>query len=119
MISIAWAQNVRVRAWTPARLYSSSVGALYEHFFLSSQARALTYQLASEVAGGWPSLRRVAGRTSDDGQTTTFAVPAALRDVGRPDEATSLLAEAAGIAEQLGYVVARRRAEDAQRALTA
>ena len=42
----------------------------------------------------------------------------ALRAVGREDEAAALVAEAAGIAERLGYVVALRRAEDAQRALT-
>ena len=43
----------------------------------------------------------------------------ALRAAGRPDEAGALLAEAAGIAERLGYVVALRRAEAAQHALTA
>ena len=43
----------------------------------------------------------------------------ALRAAGRPDEAGALLAEAAGIAERLGYVVALRRAEGAQHALTA
>ncbi len=42
-----------------------------------------------------------------------------LRSVGRTSEAATLLGEAAALAEQLGYVVARRRAEDAQRALTA
>jgi len=42
-----------------------------------------------------------------------------LRRVGRLDEAAALAGEAAGIAERLGYVVARRRAEHAQRALTA
>jgi DNA-binding SARP family transcriptional activator len=42
-----------------------------------------------------------------------------LRSVGRTSEAAALLGEAAAIAEQLGYVVARLRAEDAQRALTA
>ena len=39
----------------------------------------LTYELESEVAGGRPSLRRIAGRSSDDGRTTTFVVPAAVR----------------------------------------
>jgi DNA-binding SARP family transcriptional activator len=43
----------------------------------------------------------------------------ALRAAGLEDEAGALVAEAAGIAERLGYVVARRRAEQAQRALTA
>ncbi len=42
----------------------------------------------------------------------------ALRAAGRPAEAAELLAAAAGIARRLGYVVALRRAEDAQRALT-
>jgi hypothetical protein len=39
-----------------------------------------------------------------------------LRRVGRTDEAAGLFGEAAEIAERLGYVAARRRA---QRALTA
>ena len=43
----------------------------------------------------------------------------ALRLAGLEDEAAALVAEAAGIGERLGYVVARRRAEEAQRALTA
>ena len=43
----------------------------------------------------------------------------ALRASGRGDEAAALVAEAAGIAERLGYVVARRRAEEAQRTPTA
>jgi DNA-binding SARP family transcriptional activator len=43
----------------------------------------------------------------------------ALRTAGLEDEAANLVAEAAGIAQRLGYVVARRRAEEAQRALTA
>src|SRR4051794_19432667 len=34
-----WVQNERVAAWTPARLYSSSVGALYEQLHLPLQAR--------------------------------------------------------------------------------
>jgi uncharacterized membrane protein len=38
--------------------------------------------------------------------------------VGREDEAAALVAAAAGIAGRLGYVVALRRARDAQRALT-
>jgi hypothetical protein len=42
----------------------------------------------------------------------------ALRSARLDDEAAELVAEAAGIAERLGYVVARRRAEEAQRALT-
>ena len=42
-----------------------------------------------------------------------------LRSVARTSEAGALLGEAAAIAGQLGYVVAGRRAEDAQRALTA
>jgi hypothetical protein len=43
----------------------------------------------------------------------------ALRAAGLEDEAASLVAEAAAIAERLGYVVAQRRADEAQRALTA
>jgi DNA-binding SARP family transcriptional activator len=43
----------------------------------------------------------------------------ALRAAGVEAEPAKLLAEAAGIAERLGYVVAQRRAEEAQRALTA
>ncbi|HEX6699805.1 MAG TPA: BTAD domain-containing putative transcriptional regulator [Gaiellaceae bacterium] len=43
----------------------------------------------------------------------------ALRALGLDDEAAALVAEAAEIAERLGYVVAQRRAEEAQRALTA
>jgi hypothetical protein len=43
----------------------------------------------------------------------------ALRAAGRPEEAAALVAHAAGIAERLGYVVALRRADSAQRALTA
>jgi tetratricopeptide (TPR) repeat protein len=43
----------------------------------------------------------------------------ALRAAGDEDEAAALVSEAMGIAERLGYVVARRRAEDAQRAHTA
>jgi hypothetical protein len=43
----------------------------------------------------------------------------ALRAVGMQAEAAALVAEAAAIAERLGYVVAQRRAEEAQRLLTA
>ena len=43
----------------------------------------------------------------------------ALRAAGLEDEASKLIAESAGIAERLGYVVAKRRADEAQRALTA
>jgi hypothetical protein len=43
----------------------------------------------------------------------------ALRRARMDDEAAALVAEAARIAERLGYIVARRRAEEAQRALTA
>ena len=42
----------------------------------------------------------------------------ALRVAGLDEEAAALVAEAADVAERLGYVVARRRAEEAQRALT-
>ena len=42
----------------------------------------------------------------------------ALRVAGREGEAGELITEAAGIAGRLGYVVALRRAEEAQRALT-
>jgi hypothetical protein len=43
----------------------------------------------------------------------------ALRAAGLDEEAAALFAETAGIAERLGYVVARRRAAQAQRARTA
>ena len=43
----------------------------------------------------------------------------ALRIVGREAEAAPILADAARIAERLGYTVAARRAAEAQRALTA
>jgi DNA-binding SARP family transcriptional activator len=43
---------------------------------------------------------------------------AALRSAGLVDEAAALAAEAAVIAERLGYVVAQRRAEETQRLLT-
>jgi DNA-binding SARP family transcriptional activator len=42
----------------------------------------------------------------------------ALRTAGFKGEAAALVAEAKDIAERLGYVVARRRAEEAQRVLT-
>ena len=43
----------------------------------------------------------------------------ALRTAGANGEASALVAEAAGIAERLGYVVAQRRAAEAQRVLSA
>lgn len=43
----------------------------------------------------------------------------ALRAAGHEDDAAALVSEAARIADRLGYVVARRRADEAQRALTA
>ena len=43
----------------------------------------------------------------------------ALRAAGLHDEFAALVADARGIAERLGYVVAQRRAEEAQRTLTA
>jgi DNA-binding SARP family transcriptional activator/tetratricopeptide (TPR) repeat protein len=43
----------------------------------------------------------------------------ALRGIGDDEDAARLVAEAARIAERLGYVVALRRAEQAQRTLTA
>jgi DNA-binding SARP family transcriptional activator/tetratricopeptide (TPR) repeat protein len=43
----------------------------------------------------------------------------ALRVVGFEDRAAALIVEAAGHAEQLGYTVSLRRAQEAQRALTA
>jgi hypothetical protein len=42
----------------------------------------------------------------------------ALREAGLEAESASLVAEAAAIADRLGYVVARRRADEAQRAPT-
>ena len=43
----------------------------------------------------------------------------ALRAAGHEDDAAALVSEAARIADRLGYVVVRRRADEAQRALTA
>ena len=71
-----------------------------------SASATLTYELASEVAGGWPSLRRVAGRTSDHGRTTTFAVPAALR--ADPRLANPLLVVSNGGARAVRYAVNAR-----------
>ena len=42
----------------------------------------------------------------------------ALREAGHDDEAATLVGEASTIADRLGYVVARRRADAAQRAST-
>jgi hypothetical protein len=58
------------------------------------------------VAGGWPSLRRVAGRTSDHGRTTTFAVAAALR--ADPRLANPLLVVSNGGARAVRYAVKAR-----------
>ena len=66
----------------------------------------LTYELESEVAGGWPSLRRIAGRTSDDGRTTTFAVQAALR--ADPRLAHPLLVVSNGGPRAVRYAVRAR-----------
>ena len=66
----------------------------------------LTYELESEVAGGWPSLRRIAGRTSDDGRTTTFAVSAALR--ADPRLAHPLLVVSNGGPRAVRYAVRAR-----------
>jgi putative flavoprotein involved in K+ transport len=71
-----------------------------------SASATLTYELASEVAGGWPSLRRVAGRTSDHGRTTTFAVAAALR--ADPRLANPLLVVSNGGARAVRYAVKAR-----------
>jgi hypothetical protein len=43
----------------------------------------------------------------------------ALRAAGLDDDASAFAVEAARIADQLGYVVAARRANEAQRAITA
>ena len=71
-----------------------------------SASAILTYRLATEVAGGWPSLRRIPGRTSEDGRTTTFAVPAALR--ADPRLANPLLVVSNGGGRAVRYALSAR-----------
>ena len=66
----------------------------------------MTYELESEVAGGRPSLRRIAGRSSDDGRTTTFAVPAPAR--ADPRLENPLLVVSNGGGRAVRYAVSAR-----------
>ena len=77
---------------------------------------AAALRLLGEARAGIASARGPGSRMEADALIECAEV---LRRVGRLDEAAALAGEAAGIAERLGYVVARRRAEHAQRALTA
>ena len=71
-----------------------------------SVSATLTYELASEVAGGRPSVRRIAGRTSDNGRTTTFGVPATMR--ADPRLANPLLVVSNGGGRAVRYAVSAR-----------
>jgi hypothetical protein len=71
-----------------------------------SVSATLTYELASEVAGGRPSVRRIAGRTSDDGRTTKFGVPATIR--ADPRLANPLLVVSNGGGRAVRYAVSAR-----------
>ena len=77
---------------------------------------AAALRLLGEARAGIASARGPGSRMEADALIECAEV---LRRVGRLDEAAALAGEAAGIAERLGYIVARRRAEHAQRALTA
>jgi len=83
--------------------YSLTVNFPYGH---GSASATLTYELESEVAGGQPSLRRIAGRTSDDGRTTKFAVPVAMR--ADPRLANPLLVVSNGGGRAVRYAVSAR-----------
>jgi ATP/maltotriose-dependent transcriptional regulator MalT len=72
--------------------------------------------LVGEARAG---IASVGGQRSRMEADALIACAEVLRRAGRTDEAAALLADAAGVAERLGYVVARGRAEEAQRALTA
>ena len=71
-----------------------------------SASATMTYQLESEVAGGRPSLRRIAGRTTGDGRTTTFAVPAPAR--ADPHLESPLLVVSNGGGRAVRYAVSAR-----------
>jgi putative flavoprotein involved in K+ transport len=83
--------------------YSLTVTFAHGH---GAASATLTYELESEVAGGRPSLRRIAGRTSDDGRTTTFAVPAAVR--ADPRLGSPLLVVSNGGGRAVRYAVSAR-----------
>ncbi len=80
--------------------------------------RGRTAQAVSLVREARDQVAASGGQES--GMETDMLVESAeaLRAAERPAEASELLAVAAGMARRLGYVVALRRAEDAQRALT-
>jgi hypothetical protein len=67
---------------------------------------ALTYELESDVAGGPPRPRRIAGRLSDGGRTLTFVVPAVLR--ANPRLANPLLVVSNGGGRPVSYAVGAR-----------
>ena len=75
---------------------------------------ARTRELVEQAVQRMPS-------TEDSGMRADALLESAdaLRAAGLDDEAAALVTEAAGIASRLGYVVAERRAAEAQRALTA
>ncbi len=83
--------------------YSLTVTFPHGH---GSASATMTYQLESEVAGGRPSLRRIAGRTSGDGRTTTFAVPAPAR--ADPRLESPLLVVSNGGGRAVRYAVSAR-----------
>ncbi|MGZ4335488.1 MAG: NAD(P)-binding domain-containing protein [Gaiellaceae bacterium] len=74
----------------------------------SSAAATLTYELESEVAGGQPHPRRIAGRSSRDGRTLSFAVPARVRT--DPRTTNPLLVVTNGGEQRVRYAVSARRA---------
>ena len=82
----------------------------------ATAAATLTYELESEVAGGSPSPRRIAGRRSADGLTTTFAVPPAVRS--DPRLANPLLVVSNGGERAVRYSVSARRVSSARRRAT-
>lgn len=73
---------------------------------------------ARELVG--PALERMASVDESGFHADALLEAAeALRGIGDDEDAAGLVAEAARIAERLGYVVALSRAEQAQRTLTA
>jgi ATP/maltotriose-dependent transcriptional regulator MalT len=73
---------------------------------------------ARELVG--PALERMASVDESGFHADALLEAAeALRSIGDDEDAAGLVAEAGRIAERLGYVVALRRAEQAQRTLTA
>ena len=77
---------------------------------------AVALRHVEEARAGIASVSGPGSRMEAD---ALIACAEVLREVGRTGEAAALLADAAGSAERLGYVVARRRAEEAQRTPTA